>query len=144
MVPISCVLLVDRHGRLLMQLRDSHAVRHPDVWGLPGGHGEPGESPEETAVRELHEETGLRVTTDGLRAFARQEVPEHGRVKHYFCAATPAGQRDVVLGEGAALVFLPATEILDGRPYTPGTVEVLTRFLGSPEHTDLTALAAAG
>ncbi|GIJ76897.1 ADP-ribose pyrophosphatase YjhB, NUDIX family [Micromonospora phaseoli] len=144
MVPVSCVLLVDRRGRLLMQLRDSHARYHPDVWGLPGGHGEPGETPAQTAVRELYEETGLRVATDGLRAFARQEVPEQGRVKHYFCAATRAGQRDVVLGEGAALLFLPPAEILDGRPYTPGTVEVLTRFLGSPEHSRLTALAAAG
>ncbi|WP_233258110.1 hypothetical protein [Micromonospora sp. S4605] len=50
----------------------------------------------------------------------------------------------MVLGEGAAILFLPAEEVLDGRPFTPGTAEVLARFLGSPEHTRLTALAAAG
>jgi ADP-ribose pyrophosphatase YjhB (NUDIX family) len=139
---VSCVLLVDRHGRLLMQLRDAYAEHHPDVWGLPGGHGEPGESPEQAALRELHEETGLRVP-DGLRAFARQEVPEHDRVKHYFCGATAAEQRDVVLGEGAAIVFLSAAEVLDGRPYTPGTAEVLADFLASTEYTRLVGVAAA-
>ncbi|MEV6376849.1 NUDIX domain-containing protein [Micromonospora musae] len=141
MIAISCVLLVDRDGRLLMQLRDGNARYHPNVWGLPGGHAEAGETPEETAERELWEETGLRAE-QGLRHFAQQELPEVDRVKHYFCAATRARQEDVVLGEGAAIVFVPAAELLDGRPYTPGTVEVLTRFLASPEHARLTAAAA--
>lgn len=30
-------------------------------WGLPKGHSEPGESPQETAARELQEEAGLTV-----------------------------------------------------------------------------------
>jgi len=30
-------------------------------WEVPGGAGEPGETPVETAVREVYEETGLRV-----------------------------------------------------------------------------------
>ncbi|MEV0724790.1 hypothetical protein AB0I37_18665 [Micromonospora purpureochromogenes] len=37
--------------------------------------------------------------------------------------------------------FVAPGEVLDGRPYTPGTVEVLTRFLASPGHA---GLAAAG
>ncbi|MFG2100100.1 NUDIX domain-containing protein [Micromonospora echinaurantiaca] len=143
MISISAVLLVDRDGRLLLQLRDEHAPNHPNVWGLPGGHGEPGETAEQAAARELREETGLRAE-HGLCLFARQELPELGRVKHYFCGATGAGQDDVVLGEGAAILFLPAEEVLDGRPFTPGTAEVLARFLGSPEHARLAALAAAG
>ncbi|WP_141715144.1 hypothetical protein [Micromonospora rhizosphaerae] len=48
---------------------------------------------------------------------------------------------DVVIGEGAAIVLVPADELLDGRPYTPGTARLLTRFLASPEYT---RLAAAG
>lgn len=45
------VLLV-RHGRL-------------GVWLYPGGHLEPGETPEEAAVREFREETGLEVEVVG-------------------------------------------------------------------------------
>ncbi|MEH0819791.1 MULTISPECIES: hypothetical protein [unclassified Micromonospora] len=39
------------------------------------------------------------------------------------------------------LLVDPPGEVLDGRPYTPGTVEVLTHFLASPEYT---GLAVAG
>lgn len=137
MIVVACVLLVDPDGRLLLQLRDGNAEHHPNVWGLPGGHGDPGETPEQTAERELWEETGLRA--DGpLRSIAVQPLPEWNRVKHYFLGLTRARQEDVVLGEGAAMVFVPGDEVLDGRPWTPGAVEVLTSFLTSPEYAALT------
>ena len=34
-------------------------LRHPDRWDLPKGHVDPGESPADCALRELHEETGI-------------------------------------------------------------------------------------
>jgi ADP-ribose pyrophosphatase YjhB (NUDIX family) len=37
-------------------------------WSTPGGAIEPGESPEEAAVREVEEETGLAIEIDRLRA----------------------------------------------------------------------------
>ena len=141
MIVIACVLLMDPDGQLLLQLRDSNARYHPDVWGLPGGHAEPGETPAQTAERELWEETGLRAEGP-LRPFAVQPLPELDRVKHYFTGRTRARQEDVVLGEGAAIVFVPGDRVLDGRPYTPGTVEVLTRFLASAEYSDARAATA--
>ncbi|GLY08008.1 NUDIX domain-containing protein [Actinoplanes sp. NBRC 101535] len=135
MMWIACTLLVDRSGALLLQLRDEHAPYYPNVWGLPGGAIEGEETPEEGAARELWEETSLRA--DGpLRLFAKQELPEQDRLKHYFYGGTSATQDDVVLGEGAAMLFIPPSEVLE-RPFTPGSVEVITRFLNSPEYAAL-------
>jgi 8-oxo-dGTP pyrophosphatase MutT (NUDIX family) len=52
----------------------------PKWWHFPGGGIEPGETPEEAAVRELFEETGLRASdaTELLRAGV------HGGYHHYF------------------------------------------------------------
>jgi 8-oxo-dGTP diphosphatase len=135
MLEIACTLLVDRAGALLLQLRDGHAPYHPNVWGLPGGAVEPGETPAEAAVRELWEETALRPEAP-LRLFARQELPAERRRKNYFYGATTAAQADVVLGEGAAMLFIPAVEVFD-RPFTPGTAEMLQRFLASAEYASL-------
>jgi 8-oxo-dGTP diphosphatase len=137
LIHIACTFLVDRSGALLLQLRDDKAPYHPNVWGLPGGAIEDGETAEEAAVRELWEETRLRPEAP-LRLFARQELPEEGRVKNYFYGATTATQDDVVLGEGAAMLFIPAAEVL-GRPFTPGSAGIIERFLASPEYTAISA-----
>ena len=133
---IACTLLVDRGGALLLQLRDDRAPYFPNVWGLPGGEIEGDETPEEGALRELWEETSLRPDDGGLRLFVRQDLPEQQRVKHYFYGSTSARQSDVVLGEGAAMLFVPAAEV-PARPFTPGSAEVIGRFLSSPEYLAL-------
>ncbi len=72
-----CVL-VERGSILLAHL-------HPDVfdkeeWTLPGGGLEPHETPEQAAVRELYEETGLNVELTGLLAVDSFTVPAEERI----------------------------------------------------------------
>jgi ADP-ribose pyrophosphatase YjhB (NUDIX family) len=63
LMPSVSVLVLDDHGRLLL-------VRHADsgLWGLVGGAIEVDERPDEAAIRETHEETGLRVELTRLVA----------------------------------------------------------------------------
>lgn len=44
---------------LILTFRTARLRRHGGQWALPGGRIDPGESPEDTALRELQEEVGL-------------------------------------------------------------------------------------
>jgi 8-oxo-dGTP pyrophosphatase MutT (NUDIX family) len=46
---------------LILTRRSSKLRNHPGQWALPGGRIDSGETPEETALREMHEEVGLRL-----------------------------------------------------------------------------------
>lgn len=62
------VLLNDLNEVLLCHRRDQ------DLWNLPGGGGELGESPEERAVRETAEEVGLQIELVCLTGIYYKEV----------------------------------------------------------------------
>jgi 8-oxo-dGTP pyrophosphatase MutT (NUDIX family) len=51
---------------LILTRRSKTMNNHPGQWALPGGRLEAGELPEQTALRELDEEVGLRLGTDRL------------------------------------------------------------------------------
>jgi 8-oxo-dGTP pyrophosphatase MutT (NUDIX family) len=53
----SVIVIIDEFGRVLLQKRKASN----GDWGIPGGLMELGETTEETAKRELYEETGLSV-----------------------------------------------------------------------------------
>ena len=50
-----------REAALLLTRRAAGMTRHAGQWALPGGRIDQGESAEEAALRELHEEVGLRL-----------------------------------------------------------------------------------
>jgi 8-oxo-dGTP pyrophosphatase MutT (NUDIX family) len=128
---VALVLLVDPSGAVLLQHRAADAAASPNQWSLPGGHLEPGETPEEAARRELLEETGL--APDELRPMWSGPRPSedgfaHTVTVHVFRGTTRARQEDVVLGEGQAMVFVPRDEVLD-RELAASSALMLSRYL---------------
>jgi ADP-ribose pyrophosphatase YjhB (NUDIX family) len=63
--PTSRLLVLDEHDRVLLMLTKAPDTRDVSRWITPGGGVDPGESHEEAAVRELHEETGQVVAEVG-------------------------------------------------------------------------------
>lgn len=65
--------IIERDGRYLLVLRSKPPS--DAMYAFPGGRGEEGETPAETAIRELFEETGIRAEKPML--FATYDLPGH-------------------------------------------------------------------
>jgi len=86
-VLVSACALIDPDGRVLL------AQRPPDkamggLWEFPGGKVEPGETPEQSLIRELREELGIAVEEPCLApfTFASHSYPEfHLLMPLYVC-----------------------------------------------------------
>ncbi|MEW2119061.1 NUDIX domain-containing protein [Streptomyces sp. NPDC005474] len=66
-VLVAAVIVHDRAaGRVVLLQRGPRAKFGQGLWDLPLGKSEPGEPITDTAVRELYEETGLRVKPEAL------------------------------------------------------------------------------
>ena len=69
---VICVTVVEQGGEDFYLIARHWRVAVEDwLWEFPRGMGEQGENPLTTAIRELHEETGLRAEPDAVRQLHR-------------------------------------------------------------------------
>jgi 8-oxo-dGTP diphosphatase len=121
--PLSMAVVVSE-GKLLMIRRRE---REGDLlWALPGGAIEAGETPEEAAVRETVEETGLVVTA--MKVLGERVHPKTHRTMSYTACEVLQGEAKVAdADELDAVAWVTLDEIPQYVPY--GLFEPVQEYL---------------
>ena len=83
------IAVVRHNGQFLIGQRPA-GVALAGMWEFPGGKVEQGESPQEAAVRECREETGIAVEVTGKYP-EHVHSYEHGQVHLHFFSCTSSG-----------------------------------------------------
>lgn len=76
------IVVKNQHIALIKRLRDGR-----EYYVIPGGGMEPGETPEQTAIRESREELGVAIAIERLLA----KVTFRGRDQYFFLARVTGG-----------------------------------------------------
>lgn len=96
-------------------------------WTFIAGEVEPGESLVDAAIREVKEETGLRVVA-AEREIARRVHPKTGRTMIYL-ACSPTGSTDVFVGDQDELAEVKWASLPEAEELLPGLFEPVHQYL---------------
>lgn len=119
------LVLTDRNGRILL-LRHVFHPEHP--WGLPGGWLKRHETPQDGALRELQEETGLTADLGPVLAIDDIDRPFHIGIT--FLASLPAGQPPplTLSSEIIAADWFRPDDLPDLLPFHQQAIETAVRY----------------
>ena len=102
------LLIVNDADQILLLLRDDNPeIPYPNMWDIPGGHVEEGETPEECIVREMKEEMGLDIPPPKL--FLVTEFAD--RTEHTFWLPMNLDITKLDLTEGQCLRWFSEAEV---------------------------------
>jgi len=111
-----------------------HERKHGQLWYIPGGRVEPGETIQEGALRETLEEGGIRIVLEGLLRVEHSPTPDGAARCRVFFLARPADDKPPK--------SIPDDESLEARWVHP---KELSRYpLRSEEVTEIIEYVAKG
>ena len=124
--------VVERPSGQGVQVLLVHRTRYrDDEWSLPKGKSNPGESLEQTAVREVREETGCTVSVAEFLGVIRYRVKDRPKEVHFWRMTLVQQNEREDTREVQDLRWLPPAEALPMLSYE-GEREVLARAYGLP------------
>ena len=103
----SSIIFINDQGQILLFLRDNKFdLPYPNMWDVPGGHVEAGESPEKCIIREMKEEMDL--VLDEFELFSKIEFED--RIEYTFWARADLDIDEIQLTEGQKLKWFTRNE----------------------------------
>jgi 8-oxo-dGTP diphosphatase len=123
---VACALIDADNRVLLAQRPEGKALA--GLWEFPGGKLEPGERPEETLIRELHEEIGITVSEPCLAplTFASHAYDRfHLLMPLYICRRW---EGNPTAREGQTLAWVRANKLRD-YPMPPADIPLIPHLI---------------
>ncbi|HTX61499.1 MAG TPA: NUDIX domain-containing protein, partial [Methanobacterium sp.] len=68
-------LITDDDGKILILKRSVDSKTNPGKWELPGGKVDQGEPFDKALIREVYEETGLKISMENVVGASQQNLP---------------------------------------------------------------------
>ena len=110
----SFAIIVNQDNKALFLLRDNNPhIPNPNTWSLIGGAAEEGETAEETLIREVLEETNLKIDSKGLIFLDSLKSLETNKFRRLFFTKISRDQENTIkLGnEGQKLQFFTLVQL---------------------------------
>lgn len=127
--------ILERDGRyLLIRRRNPPAA---DLFAFPGGRAEPGETPEDTALREFLEETGIAARDPELFAtYDLKTQDEDGRITSHFLLSVfrvfADASSEAIAGDDASDHGWYTLEEIRALPVPPSVLDCVEKLTAMP------------
>lgn len=132
-VGVSCLVL---NGDRFLLVKRSDSVSKPGYWKAPGGYMKFGETPEQTAAREVQEETGLQISNIKFRCITNDIFEDEKKqfITIWMVTQSFSGEAKVNAPELSELqwstwdflpspLYLPLQHLIEGKTYPSQTTE---------------------
>jgi 8-oxo-dGTP pyrophosphatase MutT (NUDIX family) len=119
------ICVVDHSGKILLLKRSSMNDDHVGEWAFPGGKIESGETAVQTALREVREETGLRINSSSIIPLKNQSID--GFLGFITKPTNPVGKLEIN-EESDKLVWAEPSQLPS--PMHPGAEQMIKSWFG--------------
>ncbi|MEV2218847.1 NUDIX domain-containing protein [Nocardia vinacea] len=127
------ILMINARDQVLMYLRDDFPyIPYPNMWAIPGGMLEDGETPHDCVIREIKEEMDIALDPDRV-VHAMTHERDFG-IEHTFATRIELDIDAITLTEGQRLKWFSRDEA-SAMQLAYADNQVIEEFFAEPHHS---------
>lgn len=121
-------LITNTEGKLLILQLPEHCGEAANLWTLPGGKLEPADTPESGLLREIKEETALKVSNLTLASAKRWGTSNSEKLGLFYTAQTKS-KKLLLSSEHKAAKWITAEDVSNFEFYRQEVTDIITENL---------------